>query len=170
MNFYIYPDKTADSSGENLILIILIAWPFAFEVIQMCKFGFINYWTDLSNYMDFSFIAGSGVMAILHTIPGIGPRSFVGRFFMVFVILCSIRRTFNFLRIFSFFCTLVTMMNNVVWSLKIFLTFFFILQFLFALMYAVLGIGNLKIPGDYKKAFGESPADAPNFSYSLIGM
>lgn len=100
--------------------------------------------------MDFSFIAGSGVMFVLHTIPEIGPRSFVGRFFMVFVILCSIRRTFNYLRIFSALCNLVTMMNNVIFQLRIFLTFFAILQLLFSLMYAVLGIGNVAVPGDFQ--------------------
>lgn len=123
----------------------------------MCKFGVKNYWMDLSNYMDFSFIAFSGVMAIFHSFPDIGdgigvgggPLSNVGRILMLLVILCSIRRTFNFMRIFSAFCNLVTMMNNVIFQLRIFMTFFAIMITLFTLMFAVLGIGNVNIPGDY---------------------
>ena len=57
------------------------------------------------------------------------------------------------MRIFSAFCNLVTMMNNVIFSLRIFMTFFAIMIILFTLMYAVLGIGNVAVPGDYQTEF-----------------
>jgi hypothetical protein len=74
----------------------------------------------------------------------------MSKFVMAIVVSVSIRRTFNFLRVFDSLSPIVTMLNNVIWKLRFFLTFYFILVLLFSLMYGVLGVGNYKLDGGFR--------------------
>lgn len=82
-----------------------------------------------------------------------GPDGFLSKLCMSIVVVLAIRRTFNFLRIFSAFSPIVTMLQNVIWKLRIFMTFYFILLLLISLMYGVLGVGNPKLPSRFRDTF-----------------
>ena len=117
----------------------------------MVKMGTTNYLADAGNYIDLIYIWGSVAMSLIHgsNIEG-GPYNFISKFLMCLVALLAIRRTFNILRIFSFLSPIVVMLTTVVWQLRIFLTFYFILCVLFGLMFGVLGIGNEKLDGKFR--------------------
>lgn len=95
---------------------------------------------------------------------------------MYIVLLSAIRRTFNFLRIFSFLSHIVTMLSTVIFQLRIFMTFFFILCLLISLQYCVIGIGNVNVPGQFRTLYykkgepSDMSEDAPNKEYRQIGM
>lgn len=69
------------------------------------------------------------------------------------------------------------MINTVVSDLQIFLLFFTILQVLFSMVFAVLGVGNKNIRGgfkDYADAIEsgdeDEPENFPNEEYENIGL
>lgn len=143
----------------------------------MIKNGWADYLSDLGNYIDLIYIWGSLAMSVLHIIEG--PEVFVSKLLMAIVVTLAIRRTFNFLRIFQAFSPIVTMLNNVIWQLRIFMTFYFILILLFSLMYGVLGVGNYNLPGKFRDTFwtegqdgkeGKLSPDAPGIEYEKIGL
>lgn len=144
------------------------------ESIQAGKSGFLSYISEFGNFLDVLFIWGSIAMAVIHYL--YGPLTFVSKLLMVIVLLSAIRRTFNFLRIFRDFSTIVTMLSQVIFQLRIFMTFFLILCLLFSLMFGVLGIGNAAIPGDFKEVFedpdnpGKLSREAPNAEFRQVGM
>ena len=160
-----------------ITLIALISYPLVYEVIQMFKGGLGEYFADFGNYFDLIYIFGSFIMAFVHW--G-NPYSFASKLLMSVIVTLAIRRTFNFLRIFNALSPIVTMLNNVIWQLRIFLTFYFILVVLFSLMYGVLGLGNYKLYGAFRTAFDINakkpglPAElddgAPGVEYKKIGL
>lgn len=123
-----------------------ILYPLVYEIIQISKIGVEDYFTDLGNYADLVYIFGSVAMSFVHMN---NPYSFGSKLLMSIIVILAIRRTFNFLRIFSVLSPIVTMLNNVIWDLRIFLTFYFILVLLFSLMYGVLGLGNVALKGAF---------------------
>lgn len=160
-----------------IVLLALIFYPLAYEIIQMIKGGLGEYFSDFGNYFDLIYIFGSFIMAFVHW--G-NPYSFASKLLMSVIVTLAIRRTFNFLRIFNALSPIVTMLNNVIWQLRIFLTFYFILVILFSLMYGVLGIGNYKLYGAFRTNFDVNvnkpglPAElddgAPGVEYKKIGL
>jgi len=104
-----------------------------------------------------------------------GPYHWYSKALMIMVVILAIRRTFSYLRIFKSLSPIVTMLQNVIWDLRVFLTFYVILTLLFSLMYGVLGLGNAKIPGGFREAFydfenNELSSDAPGIEYDKIGL
>ena len=65
------------------------------------------------------------------------------------------------------------MLNNVVYNIRIFVNIYLIMLFLFSLMFGVLGLGNHKIPGSYRKKYlkvdGTLDDDHPYHVYSFVG-
>jgi hypothetical protein len=135
-----------DSKYYSIVLLVGILYPMIYEIIQMFKIGLEDYFTDLGNYADLVYIFGSVAMSFVHMDD---PYSFGSKLLMSIIVILAIRRTFNFLRIFSVLSPIVTMLNNVIWDLRIFLTFYFILVLLFSLMYGVLGLGNVFLKGAF---------------------
>lgn len=145
------PDLTVDialgdSKYYSIVLLVGILYPMIYEIIQMRKIGLEDYFTDLGNYADLVYIFGSVAMSFVHMND---PYTFGSKLLMSIIVILAIRRTFNFLRIFSVLSPIVTMLNNVIWDLRIFLTFYFILVLLFSLMYGVLGLGNVFLKGAF---------------------
>ena len=135
-----------DSKYYSIVLLVGILYPMIYEIIQMFKIGLEDYFTDLGNYADLVYIFGSVAMSFVHMDD---PYSFGSKLLMSIIVILAIRRTFNFLRIFSVLSPIVTMLNNVIWDLRIFLTFYFLLVLLFSLMYGVLGLGNVFLKGAF---------------------
>jgi len=140
----------------------------------MFKGGVVNYLSDIGNYIDLLYIWGSIAMSIIHGY--LTPYHNISIILMCLVALLAIRRTFNILRIFTALSPIVTMLSNVIWQLRIFMTFFMIQTLLFSLMLGVLGIGNYKLEGEFRKTFyqkvdpdsivRELSPDTPGIEYS----
>lgn len=77
------------------------------------------------------------------------------------------------MKIFGATSYIVTMINTVVYDLRIFLLFYVILIILFAMIYAVLGVGNSKV-GAYGAYIDSLPVNhnesLPNSEYEMIGL
>ena len=113
-----------------------------YEFVQMYKAGFTDYFGDLGNYVDLVYIFGSLLMTILHMTLSKGAYDWPSKLLMLIVVTLAIRRTFNYLRIFSALSPIVTMINKVVFDLNTFMLFYMILCVLFSLMWGILGLGN----------------------------
>ena len=70
---------------------------------------------------------------------------------MFLILQIAIGKTFGFLKIFGIFAPIVKMIKSVIYDLRIFTTFFFILMVLFSLLLGVIGVGNPNIEGAYEK-------------------
>lgn len=169
---YVYPDPKDSDHTMSLIILFCVTYPLLYEFTQVCNLGPFEYFSDMGNWFDIVFIGGSIVMTILHYFNG--PLEFYSRLVMAIVLLSANRRTMTFLRIFKSLSTIVTMLSTVIFQLRIFLTFFFILCILLSLMFSVLGVGNYIIPGDFRDAFYDEKdgwsRDAPNAEYRMIGL
>ena len=78
------------------------------------------------------------------------PYAFINKLLMSVILIQQIYKTFFFLRIFDSLSYIVTMIQTVIKDLRVFLLFYAILIFLFSMIFAVLGVGNDKINGDFK--------------------
>ena len=162
-----------DLRKYSYLLIAGIVYPLVYETVQMFKGGIGEYLSDTSNYIDMIYIWGSVAMSIIHMTAG--PYLWYSKALMIMVVILAIRRTFSFLRIFKSLSPIVTMLQNVIWDLRVFLTFYVILTLLFSLMYGVLGLGNSRIPGGFREQFfdfenNELSSDAPGIEYDKIGL
>ena len=155
-------------------LLLGILYPFLYELVQVYQIGFSDYLTDLGNYVDLVYILGSILMTAVHIVTS--PYEWYSKYLMSLIVFLAIRRTFNFLRIFKALSPIVTMLNNVIWELRIFMTFYAILCVLFSLWYGVLGLGNYRLRGKFRTDFNkneggeyelepEMKEDAPGIEY-----
>lgn len=87
----------------------------------------------------------------------------------------SLIRTFKFMRIFKDFSPIVTMLTTVVYDLKAFILFFFILNALFSLLLGIIGVGNLdkELNSKFHEAFIEDAENGdpyPGVEYKHVGL
>ena len=146
----------------------------------MCQIGLYDYWTDLGNYVDLVYILGSILMTAVHILTS--PYEWYSKYLMSLIVFLAIRRTFNFLRIFKMLSPIVVMLTNVIWQLRIFMTFYFILCILFSLWYSVVGVGNYKLRGKFRDDFNKNQNDqdwdvdpemaegTPGMEYEKVGL
>ena len=151
-----------------MLLGIGISYPAAYDTLQMIKSG-SEYWLDVWNYTDFLFIWSSFMSIGFQNI--LGPLNFWSRTVMIISVLMLLVKTFFFLRIFKSLSYLVTMLQTVIYDLRIFGLFYVILLVLFSLIIDVLGIGNFAIT-DSTFSKNNSPDDDGYFGeeYASIGM
>ena len=95
---------------------------------------------------------------------------------MTIILLQQLYKTFFFLRIFDSLSYIVTMLNQVLYDLRVFLLFYFILLIIFSFIFAVLGVGNKNF-GTYKEYYGEMTLEEgiysevePMLEYYHIGL
>ena len=79
----------------------------------MYQNGLNEYLSDLGNYVDLVYIFGSIAMTFVHIM--YSPYLPISKVIISVIVILAIRRTFNFLRIFSALSPIVTMLNNVIW-------------------------------------------------------
>ena len=120
----------------------------------MYKAGLTDYFGDLGNYIDLVYIFGSLAMTVLHMTLPKGAYDWPSKLLMLLVVTLAIRRTFNYLRIFSALSPIVTMINKVVFDLNTFMLFYGILCLLFSLMWGILGLGNPQEEGSFQDDYG----------------
>ena len=91
----------------------------------------------------------------------IGPLHIYSKIVVSFVVVMIVNKCFFFLRILPQLTPIVVMLTNVVYDLRIFLLFYTILIVLFAQFFAILGVGNIKVPGRFRDQW-----TAPDIGYS----
>lgn len=123
-----------------LVLLGGIVYPFIYECLQIYKMGPVQYFSNAKNLFDQLYIWGSIMMSVFHMI--LAPIHIVSKVIMIVVIMLSIHRTFKFMRIFSSFSPIVTMLQQVVQDLQQFMLFYTILIFLFSILWCAIGLGN----------------------------
>ena len=132
----------------GIVLAVGIAYPACYEVIQMVREGRL-YLNDSWNYSDFISIF-SGVVNIGQQFI-MSPFTVAARANMILVVFMLLLKTFFFLRVIESMSSIVTMIRNVVYDLKVFLTFFAIIIILFSLLIDILGIGNFNLAEEFAK-------------------
>lgn len=71
-----------------------------------------------------------------------GPYHIASRAIMCLIVLQIVNKTFFFLRIFPSLTPIVVMITSVIYDLRIFMFFYFIMISFFCLLYAVIGLGQ----------------------------
>lgn len=132
--------KPLNGNPFSIILLTGIIYPLCYSIIQCFKVGPVEYLSEFGNWFDIFYIIGSILMSILHLVTS--PFFFVSKLVMIFVITQSIFRTFKSMRIIALYSPIVTMLQTVVYDLRIFLLFYGILLGFFTLTFGVLGNGN----------------------------
>ena len=135
----------AEPTNSYSILIVLgTVYPALYDFQQIFRVGPSQYFKDPWNYVDLMYISCSISQVILHTM--LGPFAVVSKIAMTVVLLLSMGKTFFYLRIFNKLSPIVTMLTKVISDLKVFMLFFFILIFKFALILDIMGIGKDTVP------------------------
>ena len=131
----------------NFIIFTGLVYPVFYEAKQLYRVGFVSYFTDLSNFVDITYIiaAASNILIQFYK----GPFHLYTKGLMIYILLIGLVKTFLFLRIFSSLSPIVNMLRNVIYDLRIFLTFYLIMVVLFSLLIGIIGVGNPKIPGEF---------------------
>jgi len=127
-NFYVY------------ILALTCFYPVFYEISQCVITGPVNYFSDIHNYNNMIFIVASAVNVIISRIWP--PFNMWCKLTLLIVITLSVLRTFEFMRIFSLYSSIVTMLFSVMKDLTTFIMFFFISIILFSLVFGVIQIAN----------------------------
>jgi hypothetical protein len=111
-----------------------------------------EYLKDPWNYVDLLHLtAGYGNLYCQHQL---GTMVLVSKIVMILVVFLCLIKTFFFLRIVKSFSYIVTMIQNVVIDLRVFLLFFFILIIFFSMIFDVIGPNNSKEYQYVGKYFG----------------
>lgn len=135
-----------------------IIYPALYDLVQLKKSGFADYFGDFWNYSDLIFVYSGIINMVLQNFfaDQFHPSSLTCKVLMILTITCSIFKTFFFLRVFGGLSYLVTMLLQVMGDLKVFLLFYTILLFCFSLYFDVLGVANPNVKGVYRDFFKES--------------
>lgn len=134
----------------SLILITGIIYPTCYELFQQYKIGPKKYFSELGNYSDILYTWGGIANVILQN--SIDSQHIANKILMTLLLSQQIVKTFFFLRIFETLSYIVTMINQVVFDLRVFILFYSILIVIFSMIFAVLGVGNKKF-GGFKAEF-----------------
>lgn len=135
--------------------------------------GLKEYLSSLNNYLDMIYIWGSITNVLLQNT--MSPFNFINKLLVTNIYLQMIYKTFFFLRIVDNLSYIVTMIANVFFDLRVFLLFYFILIIIFSMIFAVLGVGNPNVLGDFKDMYIEETdagnwSDIPNVEYKKVGL
>ena len=146
-NYQIYiEDVEADQKEKpirnfmEIALICGVLYPAIYDFTQMTKAGLRDYFSQFGNYLDMLYIFSSIANTILQK--SMSSQAFPCKIAMMIIFLMQIHKTFFFLRIFEPVSYIVTMLYTVIWDLKVFMFFYFILIFLFSQVYSVFGLYN----------------------------
>jgi hypothetical protein len=158
---------------KNYFLFIMnlgIVYPLFYDSMQLYKLGIKGYFSDFWNYTDFLFIWG-GFINIAQQYQS-NSNNFNNKLVQIIIILLAIIKTFFFLRVIQSMSKIVTMLQKVMYDLRIFIIFYMIVVFLFSLVFCVLGIGNSRTQGQFRDYVRSLPPGSsyPESEYMYIGM
>lgn len=137
---YIYTESDKAERVHLYIMAATILYPFFYESYQLVAAGPVEYFKDTSNYKNICFI----VFAIANILfqEFYGTNGIGSKWMMTFMIIFSIQRTMEYLRIQEQFSPIVTMMFNVLYEMGDFLIFLFIVCLFLSVLPAILQFGN----------------------------
>lgn len=165
-------NKSENMQMYSIILIFGVIYPTWYDSLQLYKLGWREYFSDYGNYSDMIYTYGSLANVILQNTTD--PHHLYNKALMSLIFLQQIYKTFFFLRIFDTLSYIVTMINKVVFDLRVFVMFYMIMITLFSMIFAVLGVGNANQEGGFKDFIESLPDDyqlnIPNEEYEKIGM
>jgi hypothetical protein len=130
---------------------ITLIYPLVYDMTQLRKQGFRDYFREGWNFFDQSYIWIGYINLLVQRSDGKEVSIQLLHFqkvMMIVVTFLMLIKTFFFLRIFMHFSYLVTMMRQVVYDLKVFLVFYGILVWMCALIFNILQIGNYELSPD----------------------
>ena len=108
------------------------------EVKTLIRIGYMNYFTDIWNYVDIALFFTFLLEVIVNYLDKIHGFGNIKRFLQTLIILLSFIKLNFFLRIFEGFSFLVSMLRGVFSDLKFFLSFFAFVVITFSLILSVL--------------------------------
>ena len=140
MILYIYLSYISEQESGSLVILLAlsISYPFVYELYQFCQ-NKHKYFEDIWNLADLGFIVTSILNLYCQII--YGPFHILSRTVMCGIVCYVISKTFFYLRIFPALTPIVVMINSVIYDLRIFMFFYFLLIAFFCLVFAVLGLG-----------------------------
>lgn len=149
---YINNKGTPEEKKAYVILLAVgILYPQYYNLARIFKQGFVEYFFNPANYLDFFFVNLSTINCVLQLL--LNPRSLTCKIIMIIIIFLGLLRTFTFLKIVAALSPIVTMLTNVVYDLRIFLFFYVILTVLFSLLLGIIGLGNRNIEGPFQNLY-----------------
>jgi hypothetical protein len=165
-------NKMEEQGFYSVLLIFGVLYPTWYDTLQLIKVGPKAYFSDLGNYSDILYTWGSIVNVYLQNYSN--PQDIMNKIIMGVLLLQQLIKSFFYLRIFDTLSYIVTMINRVIYDLRVFLLFYFILIIIFSQIFAVIGVGNKNLDGGFKEfvddidAYNEANGtfiDAPNEEY-----
>ena len=145
---YISPNPVV-SNVMGIILVLSVIPTVTLNVVKIYKYGFIDYWGNNENIVDLVFnIIGVSNFILQQTY---GPYHIACKLLMMFLVNIVLLKLVNILKIFGVLTPIVVMLKNVIYDLRVFLFFFFMLTFKFSLITSVMGLGNVNVEGPFRK-------------------
>jgi len=168
----ISPESTKKQNQMAYILAGTMIYASIYEVIQIIMTGF-EYFADAGNFIDILYIYGSVSLFYIHNT--YTPYIWYSKILIIAIVILSIRKTFSYLRLLKSLSPIVTMLQRVIYELRVFLSFYVILILLFSMMYGVLGLGNPNIPGGFREEYFDLTTnalkdDSPGAEYEKVGL
>ena len=112
----------------------------------------------------------SGTVILFLLTAEVHPSEFVCKVIMLILVTTSMIKTFYVLRIFESFSYLVTMICQVFKDIREFLVLYFIFLWFFALFFAIIGVANAEVKGQFKEKYnGKVDEETAFFEYQSIG-
>jgi hypothetical protein len=112
-----------------------LLYPVYNDGARVWKIGFA-YFASIANYIDLLQVA-FGYASIVQQANG-NTGNFGAKVVMIFTVVTSLLKQFFYMRVFESFSYIVTMMQNVVRDLVVFMVFFAVLVFMFSLVFDVI--------------------------------
>lgn len=133
------------------MLLCGVVYPSLYEARRVYKSGFSKYLSSFAHISDMIYILGGFTNVMLQKFGN--PFHISSKVCLTLILMQQLKKTFFFLRLFDNLSYLVTMLNTVLYDLRVFLLFYFILVGLFSMIFSVLGTANEKIEGSFKKHY-----------------
>lgn len=139
------------------MLLIGTIYPVTYDIAQMIRIGPKDYFLDFWNLIDFVYMFSSIAQVILHSL--YSPFTPICKATMTIVLFLGMGKTFFFFRIFESFSPIVTMLSFVIVDLVPFTIIYGILCLMFAMQFAIMGLGNKKVAGKFRDTYAKEEFD-----------
>jgi len=121
---------------------VCLLFPLRYDFVQLQRSGFRNYFAKGKNWLDVVHI-GMGYYNIYLQMRQNSDGTYntwelLEKLVMITVVVTSLMQTFFFMRIVGSFSYIVTMIQSVIWDLKVFMVFFFTLMVMLSAVLAVI--------------------------------
>jgi hypothetical protein len=128
-----------------------LIYPLIYDMTQLSKAGFRDYFGDKWNHVD-QLNIWAGFSSVIIQVVTFETASLhlqrLGDCVLILVTMLMLIKTFFYLRIFSQLSYIVTMMKNVFFDLRVFMLFYLILILMFSIVLGILKVGNMELLGD----------------------